>query len=169
MHLRFPESDIRVWAEKYDYPSAETELIELRHVVRNAGYLTKDQLRLVAKWKSPRSAGHIDRNTEDYIREITKWSFSSTNERSRVEVLTVLDGVRWPSATVILHLFNNDPYPILDFRALWSVNEDVPNQYDFDLWWAYTLYCRKLASRNKMDMRILDRALWQYSKENQKA
>ena len=169
MRLRFPEAEIRIWADKYDYPRAETELLELRHVVQTAGYLTKDQLRLVAKWKSPRSAGHIERNSEDYIREITKWSFSSNNERSKVEVLTILDGVRWPSATVILHLFNAENYPILDFRALWSVSEEVPKQYDFDFWWAYVLFCRELASSNNCDMRTLDRALWQYSKDNQEA
>lgn len=169
MRLRFPEADIELWADKYDYPRAETELLELGHDVQSAGYLTKDQLRLVAKWKSPRSAGHIERNSDDYVREITKWSFSSNTERSRVEVLTILDGVRWPSATVILHLFNSGNYPILDFRALWSVSEEVPKQYDFDFWWGYVLFCRDLASRNNCDMRTLDRALWQYSKDNQKA
>jgi len=169
MKLRFPESDIVVWAAKYQFPQTETELIDLRASIQNAGYLSKEQLRLVARWKSPRSAGHIERNSESYIREITEWSFHSTEERSRVEVLTLLDGVGWPSATVILHLFNKEPYPILDFRALWSVGEDVPNQYSFVFWWEYTEFCRDLASRNGLDMRTVDRALWQYSKENQEA
>jgi hypothetical protein len=167
MKLRFSESDIVVWAAKYQYPLAETELIDLRASIQNAGCLSKEQLRLVARWKSPRSAGHIERNSESYIHEITEWSFHSTEERSRVEVLTLLDGVRWPSATVILHLFNKEPYPILDFRALWSVGKDVPNQYSFNFWWEYADFCRDLANRNGLDMRTLDRALWQYSKENQ--
>lgn len=29
------------------------------------------------------------------------------------------------------------------------------------------MFCRQVADRNRIDMRKLDRALWQYSKENQ--
>ena len=59
-------------------------------------------------------------------------------------------------------------YPILDFRALWSVTLEVPKQYGFSFWWPYVEYCRRdLVSSSDVRMRILDRALWQYSKENQ--
>jgi len=169
MELRFPEGDISDWANRYVYPREETTLLDLRPAIRRTGFLTKEQLRVVAKWKSPRSAGHIEDNDEPYIREITSMSLSAKTERGRIEVLTLLDGVLWPSASVILHLFHKRKYPILDFRALWSVQENVPNQYSFDLWWAYVEYCRELAQRNHVNMRMLDRALWQYSKENQGA
>jgi hypothetical protein len=69
---------------------------------------------------------------------------------------------------VILHFFHRDPYPIIDFRALWSVSLPVPVQYGFDFWWPYVQFCRDLSDRTGLDMRTLDRALWQYSKENQK-
>ena len=72
-----------------------------------------------------------------------------------------------PARSVVLHFFHNDPYPILDFRALWSISLDVPSQYDFDFWWNYVEYCRALSTESHLDMRQLDRALWQYSKENQ--
>jgi hypothetical protein len=39
--------------------------------------------------------------------------------------------------------------------------------YDFDLWWCYVCTCREIAAQAGVDMRTLDRALWQYSKENQ--
>jgi hypothetical protein len=106
-------------------------------------------------------------NHEAYVSEITRFSFSTPCERAKVESLTLLDGVHWPTATVILHLFHRDPYPILDFRALWSVSIDNPKSYSFGLWWTYVEYCRELAMIEKVDMRTLDRALWQYSKENQ--
>lgn len=167
MRLRFPEASILKWANRYSYPQKEVSLLELRPEVRRAGFLTKAQLREVAKWKSPRSAGRMESNEESYVREITSMSLSAKTERGRIELLTLLDGVQWPSASVILHLFHEQNYPILDFRALWSVNGIVPSQYTFDLWWEYTEYCRKLAQRNNVDMRTLDRALWQYSKENQ--
>jgi len=106
MKIRFPESEIEMWASKYDYPREETDLMNLCANIRKAGYISKNELHLIAKWKSPRSAGHIEKNSEDYIKEITGWSFSATEERSKVEILTLLNGVKWPSASVILHLFN---------------------------------------------------------------
>ncbi|MEX0779804.1 MAG: hypothetical protein WD491_10830 [Balneolales bacterium] len=142
-------------------------MIDLRKDVQQAGFLTKEQLKLLALWKSPRSAGHIEKNREAYIKEITMFSLSATDERSIIETLTLLDGVGWPTASVILHLFHKDPYPILDFRALWSVEAKLPSSYAFSFWWDYVRICRAMALRNGVDMRTLDRALWQYSKENQ--
>ncbi|NOT10623.1 MAG: hypothetical protein HOP23_02105 [Methylococcaceae bacterium] len=169
MKLRFLESEIQSWAKKYQYPRGETSLLDLRAEVQQAGYITKDQLSLVAHWKAPRSAGHVEKNSECYVKEITSWAFSAKEERSRIEVLTLLNGVLWPSASVILHLFHKEPYPILDFRALWSIEQNVPKQYSYSFWWAYVRFCRAVSVRNSVDIRTFDRALWQYSKENQNA
>jgi hypothetical protein len=123
----------------------------------------------VAHWKAPRSAGHVEKNGHDFVKEVSAFAFGAHDERARIESLTLLDGVSWPTASVILHLFHPDPYPILDFRALWSVGLSMPNQYKFSIWWPYVEFCRGIAARNGVDMRTLDRALWQYSKENQKS
>jgi hypothetical protein len=88
-------------------------------------------------------------------------------ERLQIEVLTLLDGVSWPTASVILHFFHSAPYPIVDFRALWSLKNKVPKRYGFNFWQKYTSYCRGLSKRAGVSMRTLDRALWQFSKENQ--
>lgn len=87
--------------------------------------------------------------------------------RARIEALNLLDGVAWPTASVILHLFHSDPYPILDYRALWSLSLEQPTQYNFPFWWGYVEFCRGIAESANVDMRTLDKALWQYSKENQ--
>ncbi len=126
-----------------------------------------NNLEEICQWKSPRSAGNMKTNTDDYINEITRLSFKSKNERTKIEVLTILDGVGWPTASVILHLFHKDKYPLLDFRALWSLTMVVPNTYNFIYWWDYVLFTRKLSEKYNIDMRLLDRALWQFSKENQ--
>jgi hypothetical protein len=125
--------------------------------------MRKDELRMVTKWKAPRSAGRIETNSEQYVNEITRFAFQESNERARVEVLTTLDGVGWPMASVILHFYHKEPYSILDYRALWSASLKVsPHQYHFNVWWVYVQFCRKVAERNNVDMRTLDRALWQY-------
>ena len=169
MKLRFPESEIKSWAQRYECPREESELLKISQDIQNAGFLTKNQLRLIARWKAPRSARHVEKNEEEYVQEITSWCFAAQQERSKIEVLTLLNGVGWSTASVVLHLFHKDPYPILDFRALWSVGLEAPNQYSFQFWWDYVKFCREIAHRNSVDMRTLDRALWQYSKENQKA
>jgi len=165
--LRCPESELPLLVTRYQYPLQDNPVLAVRKAIAERGFMKKDELRIIAQWKAPRSAGHIEKNPEAYVREITGFSFSATTERARIEVLTNLDGVRWPTASVILHFFHKEPYPILDFRALWSVSLDVPAQYSFEFWWPYVDFCRKLSRRVNMDMRTLDQALWQYSKENQ--
>ena len=164
MKLKFSEKRIKKISDKYSYPK-EVSLEHLSKIPKKE--LTKNELKIVCQWKSPRSANHVENNSDDYVREITRFALSTKIERARVEGLTLLDGVGWPTASAILHWFHKDQYPILDFRALWSVGTGMPKQYTFDFWWDYVLFCRKLAKRNKVNMRVLDRALWQYSYENQ--
>ena len=72
-------------------------------------------------------------------------------------------------ASTILHFTHREPYPILDFRALWSLGiEQQPAYYVFSMWWEYVATCRRLADQAGVSARELDRALWQYSKENQR-
>ena len=165
MNLRFPESELEQIAKRRVPSHRETGLIQLKPDVQQRGYLDKKLLKCVAYWKSPRRAELIDCNAAEYVKEITSWAFTATNERSRIEVLTLLDGVGWPTASAILHLFHEEPYPILDYRALWAIGLEVPNRYSFSFWWPYVEFCRDIARRNQVDMRTLDRALWQYSKE----
>jgi len=165
--LRFRTNKIVQIAARYEYPLSESELIDFRPTVFQRGYLLRNELAHLAYWKAPRSAGHIEKNTEKYVNEITGFALRAKTERARIELLTVLSGVSWPTASVILHFFHRDPYPIIDFRALWSASLSVPSQYDFGFWWSYVKFCRKVACLAGVDMRTLDRAMWHYSKENE--
>jgi hypothetical protein len=165
--LRLPKGALPALVGRYEYSPGN--LFDLKPKIDQQGFLTKEDLWAVARWKSPRSAGHTKKNADDYVREISGIALSSKNERTRIEILCLLNGVQWPSASVILHFFHKDPYPILDFRALYSLSIDEPPTYTFAFWWQYVEFCRSLARRSKLTMRDLDRALWQYSKENQEA
>lgn len=83
-------------------------------------------------------------------------------------MLTLLEGVGWPSASVILRFFHPQPYPILDYRALWSLNSTIPGAFRFDFWKDYANHCRSLSKKHSISMRALDHSLWQFSKENQR-
>jgi len=168
-HLRFPETAIESWASRY--PAAYDAVVEnqIAPSAKTRGYLTRSEFLTLCRWKSPRTQPRCEENAEDFVTEITRTAFSATHERIRIEMLTLLRGVAWPTASVLLHFACLDPYPIVDFRTLWSLGIKAPPEIDFPQWWAYTVYCRALAKRNNVSMRILDRALWQYSATNQKA
>ncbi len=170
--LRYPQMDVQEYANGYlkfreNYPEDLSLEEKFKSIPKPIFYLDKTLLHDVARWKSPRSAAHIYENSDEYIREITSLALHAKEERSRIEILTVLDGVGWPMASVILHFFHPDQYPILDFRALWSLNAEPPLQYDFQFWWSYVETCRDLSNKFGIDMTTLDRALWQYSKDHQ--
>ena len=167
--LRFSPAEIPHWADRYDYPKSEADLIALAETVQSRGYLLKEELKAVAVWKAARSARHAAKNSTDFLKEVTRVALRTSDERLRIEVLTLLDGVQWPTASAILHIFHPDPYPILDFRALWSVGLDQPSVYRFRYWWTYVEYSRELSKLHSVGMRRLDQALWQYSKVNQRA
>ena len=127
-------------------------------------YLTKEHFADLVYWKSPRSKTYAARNDEGFLRAVTHTALTTDSERLRVEVLTLLSGVQWPMASVILHFGFDNLYPILDVRALRSAGvEDVDTVvYNFDLWQQYTTFCREAAQRAGVTMRRLDRALWGY-------
>lgn len=170
MRLRFSENRIEYWAKRYVAKQGvkeEDAFLRLRDRILEKRVLTKQQLLRVTHWKSPRRAEEAENNKDEYVRAITGFALQTTNERARIEVLTVLSGVKWATASVILHFFHADKYPVLDFRALWSVCAKVPSRYTFAFWQEYYAFCRIIAGRNGHSMRTLDRALWQYSKEHQ--
>lgn len=102
------------------------------------------------------------------MREITRFALKARSEKARIESLMILKGVSWPVASVILHFAFPDKYPILDFRAIWSLGWEQQRQYNFDFWQKYVKELKKLAKKYRVSLRKLDKALWEYSKENQK-
>jgi hypothetical protein len=165
---RIPATKLKTLAPHYpaDY-DYEIENV-LAPIIRERGYFTKPEFESICHWKTPRSQRRVASNSAEYIEAVTRTALSTGSEQLRVEVLTLLSGVRWPTASVILHFCHRDPYPILDVRALWSLGVDASKViYNFELWWEYTQVCRRLAKSTGLSMRELDRALWQYSKENQ--
>jgi len=167
--LRFDRKDLPHWADCYPVEEDKEIEIVIAPQVRARGYYTKNEFQKTCNWKTHRSEPLVEKNPEGFIHAATQTALSTPDERLRIEVLTLLDGVGWPTASVLLHFGHSVPYPILDFRALWSLEIDKPPiDYDFNFWWEYTQFCRHLASEAGVTMRNLDRALWQYSKENQK-
>lgn len=166
--LRFPKADIEKWAGQYDYPG-EPQLIDGPVArARERGYLDYSGFLAIGEWKSPRNRKRHASNAPEFVEEITRLALApETSPRLAIEILRLLKGVEWPTASVILHFCHRDPYPILDFRALWSLSADVPSRYDYPFWREYADFTRNLAHQSGVSMRMLDRALWKFSKVGQ--
>ncbi len=167
--LRFPATQLSQWAAR----NTDTSYLRLLNIIGPAassrGYMERDEFLELCAWKSPRTKSRCESNSTNYIKEVTAVALSAKSEQLRIQAPTLLFGVNWPTASVILHFCSKDCYPILDFRALWSLSTDTPPHYTFEFWWAYTEFCRILAKSHSLTMRELDKALWLYSKSNQNA
>ena len=171
MKLRFSESEIAYWADRYTERQREKDrtkeqyLVDLKSKVQECGYLTKEESHDIARWKSPRRANLTLENTDDFIKEVTKKAFTATDDWTKLLTLTQLQGVGEPTASAILHLFDNGQYPLLDIHALWSVGLEWKTRTSYPFWLEYIEFCRDTANRNNASMRELDRALWKFSSD----
>jgi hypothetical protein len=164
--LRFPHSRIHRWAQSYSYAD-ETEIVAWSARARTRGYLTRPEFLELCRWKTPRSQQLCAMNTPTRVREATHIALATNDERAKMYVLRTLTGVGWPTASVILHFCDKRPYPILDYRALWSLGFACAPVYTFEFWSSYTNFIRRLARSAGHDMRTVDRALWAFSKARQ--
>ena len=175
MELLFPRSQIRSLAARYDREQGDRDRRLTKAITQNVFpsyrkkvYLTKKEFLTVCAWKTPRSKHHCESNASVFIKEISALVLKTTSEHLRIQAWTLLAGVNWPTASVFLHFAFPNKYPIIDFRALWSLKTDVPGQYTFSFWQEYTVFCRALARQAGVTLRILDKALWKYSEINQR-
>lgn len=163
--LQFPPTEISALAQRFGFPADEIQVHDLRAGITTRGFMTFDELKIVCRWKTARSQSRVAKNTATDVEAITKVCFETENERLRIGSLLLLEGVQYPTASVILHFFHSDPYPILDVRALEALGIQKPPAYDFEFWFQYVAFTRQSAKENSIDMRTLDKALWQWSKE----
>jgi len=165
--LRFPVTEVMFWAARYSYAD-DAEVEAMGRAAAARGWYTRDEFLTVTRWKTQRSRSRCEGNDEASVEATTRLALSAPEERIRIEAFTRLHGVAYPTASVLLHFARPDLYPIIDYRALWSLGWDSPPaSYTFEFWWEYTLACRSLAKTAGVTVRTLDRALWQYSKERQ--
>lgn len=169
MKLRFAESEITYWADQYvknlnvEFEKNEQEIMDLKCIVQNRGYLTKEELYQVSYWKTPRVSKMVMENSEKFVKEVTTRVFASTDDSEKLSGLTALRGIGEARASAILHLLDKDQYPLLDIHALWSCGLEWTPRTTYPFWQEYIHFCRDLAERNSVDMRTIDRALWRFS------
>ncbi|EKD94262.1 MAG: hypothetical protein ACD_26C00145G0005 [uncultured bacterium] len=167
--MKLDKENINKYANFYDKRKRNTldKKIEkeLRDWFKKNRYLNKKKFIKLGRWKSERQIKNYKRNSNLIIEEITKLSFKTENEEIRIKILMVLHGVSYPVASVILHFAFPDKYPILDFRVVESLGWKQPEYYSFNFWQKYCKRLRNISKKLKLPLRIIDKALWEYSKQ----
>jgi hypothetical protein len=163
--LQFPASEIEALAERFAYVDDPATLL-IGAAARARGHYERDEFLLVCAWKSPRSRPRVQANGEDAIRAATAIALSpASTEQARMQALTSLEGVGVPTGSTLLYFAFPAGYPILDVRALHALGQKSRSVYPVSFWLAYLEACRALAAEHGVSLRTLDKALWQWSKE----
>ena len=156
-------------AQKEERQRQEEDVRKIKCSVEDKGYLTKCELMEMARWKDRFARSNIKKgNSPERIEAVTRDAFRPGDDWQKLEKLIGdyggLFGVGASIASVILHLYDEGDYPILDKHALCSIgiNHKKVN-YDCLFWKKYVKFCREKADCHDVFMRTLDRALYKFS------
>lgn len=151
------------------------ELFNDLKYIRKQGYLTKEQLIKILKWKSPRPLKYYESNTETEIIEITKQSFKTQNEKLKIHILSALSGVKYPGASAILMFYEPANYPVIDIRVWQQLynskflnNNPKGQNFTLNQWIDYLTIIRNIASELKISARQVEKRIFDYDRNTRK-
>ncbi|HEX8607162.1 MAG TPA: hypothetical protein VF679_00835 [Pedobacter sp.] len=158
-----------------DYEDKKTlDLFERIGDVKAKGFLTKEHAIAILKWKSPRPLIPYEINTDQDFEDMTLLAFKSNGDKAKMNILTTLSGVSYPSASALLMFFDKEVYPVIDIRVwkelyrfgLLEKNERGQG-FTLSQWIDYLKVIRTLAKEHKLSARQIEKRLFDYSKKNQ--
>jgi hypothetical protein len=139
--------------------------------LRGQGFLNREDLYEFADWKSSRNPRLVLRNDDATVQQITRVALQLANDNSMpasvpIAVLTILEGVRVATASVILTVWDPTRFGIIDVNAWSALNipakrpgQFEPRDYDY-----YVAILRNLSEITKLTPRQIDMALWAWWK-----
>jgi thermostable 8-oxoguanine DNA glycosylase len=153
-------------------PKTKALIEKLRHVKAN-GYFTKPEFLEMCKWKDTRQLRRSDweANTESEVGNISTQAFATDDEYKRMILLDRLRGVGIPIASAILTLTDPQAYGVIDKRVwqllyLYGEVDYDPEGEDLSTghWTDYLPKLRQWASEFEVDVRSIERSLFEYHK-----
>jgi hypothetical protein len=163
--LQFPIERVREYAARFD-ATGDAAALALGRNARARGHYTLDEFVAACRWKTPRSAPLVARNTAQEVEAASRVALDpEKTDGERMQALRGLHGVEWATASVLLHLAYPERFPILDVRALHALGVTGRSSFTARFWEAYVQEFVRLAAAAGVDGRTLDHALWQWSKE----
>lgn len=132
------------------------------------GAWTLDALKPIVRWKSQRALPLVRENDPYDIEDALRTMCSGATDRAKTAVLTGLRGVLVPMASAILTAVNRQRFTVIDRYVLgsllgWRAEPTIGLYAD------YLDFCRREARALGVSLRTLDRALWQWGKDQEEA
>jgi len=122
------KGEIVFWRDKYDkeedlYNKGEEE--RLRKKFRKNRFITKTDLKTIIKWKfqgrllgrQKRILNLLTSVEEKFIKEVSKLAFQSSEDETRLKLLSSIKGVGNALSSVILTFYDQQNYGVLDIHA----------------------------------------------------
>ena len=165
--LQFDSSRIFEFARRYKYQDDDIALEAGERI--KTGLFTRMNVEQIFGWKTKgRGRSRLLKNTDDEIADALRLVVDARTDRAAIAVLLGLSGVGVPVASAIVTAIYPDRFTIIDFRALEAlgISRSLATSITVEFYLKYLKYCRELAKTNRVSLRELDRALWQWSKEN---
>jgi hypothetical protein len=166
------KADFLMWSRKYDKAfgwQAQRER-ELGSKFRKNKALTCKDLASIVEWKlkddtekKVRSLELVSRNDEANVIRLTGQALSipGCEDNYRMNCLTLLEGVSPIHASIILTFFDPKQYCILDTYTWKALLGNVPpNMQTTQNYLKLLAVIRKSAAKQKLDVRIIDKALF---------
>jgi hypothetical protein len=157
---RISRSWVNAWAAVYgDYD--ESRISDLLGKARP----DFDDIERVYRWKSARSVGHLLANDREQVVRAVRSALTATDDATALARVESLDGVKARTGSALLAVFRPERYTVMDRRA-WLTLEAFGYLSDLQhtswtlAWPGYMNVCRRVASRTRVSLRELDRALW---------
>lgn len=171
LNLAFPASRIREYAERYSYTCDDCARAAGKRIAKG-GY-SREDVAAIVEWKTKgRCRSLFKRNTSTQVCTALRRAVEAIANRDdelAMQSLMRLRGVGVPVASTILTFIDPRKYTIIDFRALESLNCLRKGQPSLALYFMYLKRCREIAKENCVSLRVLDKALWQWSYTNRRA
>jgi hypothetical protein len=160
--LQFPVEEVAAYASRFDFEHEE-EALAIGAAALARGYYARDEFIRICLWKTRRVSVRIQNNSDE---EIAAASHAALGGEG-IKPLLGLDGVSWGRASTLLHLALPDLYPILDHRAVHALGASWPSAVTFGFWSEFVAAFRATRELAGVSGRELDRALWQWSSEQE--
>lgn len=173
------KEEILCWKALYD---VEEDLYntglekELREKFQRNRFATKEDLRKIIEWKfqgqlKGRKSLNINRLNNfsaELIEGISKLVVTTDSDKTRLRLLTVIDGVGYSIATVILSFFDPQNYGVLDFHAWNAIFQDREKTFGERECLKFIRELRKIAREVGLPCRDVEKALFKKDKFKRK-
>ncbi len=172
--LQFPASEMLALAARYEQKYGEADAVAFaaaQRIVKRTGAHGSEtivDLLAVMRWKSHRALGHLRGNSDEEIYEALDMALDTEHERSAIAVLDGLDGVGVAMASAIRTALQGDSederFTVIDVRALESLGVKT-GSVTVGLYLEYLDEIFRIKEETGYSLRMIDRALWQWSYE----